>query len=203
MQEARCPGSGAPAGEDAERGLGPSVALLVVSLTVAAVGVYQLCGFGLHSLDRRPHLFDDGFATAGVIVAVVAAGAAVGNLAWLLTAPRRRAARTGEGPSAGGPRTGGVGTGAGRHGDRTVPDAERGGDRTDPHAERGGDRTDPHAGHGGDRTGIHNGDPADFGNGDPAGRGVAGSGRVGERPVGDGDDRETHQGGASAPARAD
>ncbi|MGV9250447.1 hypothetical protein [Streptomyces sp. NPDC003697] len=115
MQEARCPGSGASAGEDAGRGLGPSVALLVVSLTLAAVGVYQLCGFGLHSLDRRPHLFDDGFATAGVIVAVVTAGAAVGNLAWLLTAPRRRAARTGEPPSADGGR---AGVGAGRGDDR-------------------------------------------------------------------------------------
>ncbi|MFF8940703.1 hypothetical protein ACF1A5_00215 [Streptomyces sp. NPDC014864] len=95
MQEARSPGPDAPAGEDAEGALGPTVALLVVSLTIAAVGVYQLCGFGLHSLDRRPHLFSDGFATAGVIVATVAAGAAVGNLAWILTAPRRRAAAGG------------------------------------------------------------------------------------------------------------
>lgn len=67
----------------------PTVALLVVSLAVAAVGVYELCGFGLHSLERRPHLFSDGLATAGVIVAVVAAGAAAGNLAWHLTAARR------------------------------------------------------------------------------------------------------------------
>ncbi|MGW7382448.1 hypothetical protein [Streptomyces sp. NPDC054794] len=71
-------------------GLGPTIALLVVSLVVAAVGVYELCGFGLHSLDRRPHLFSDGLATGGVIVAVVAAGAAVGNLAWHLAAARRR-----------------------------------------------------------------------------------------------------------------
>ncbi|MEU6403704.1 hypothetical protein [Streptomyces sp. NPDC046985] len=89
MQQARCP---APDGEEAVGRLGPTVALLAVSLAVAAVGVYELCGFGLHSLDRRPHLFGDGFATAGVIVAAVAAGAAVGNLAWLLTASRRRAA---------------------------------------------------------------------------------------------------------------
>ncbi|MDF3301865.1 hypothetical protein [Streptomyces tropicalis] len=98
MQEAHCPGPGAPPGEDAERGLAPTVALLVVSLTIAAVGVYELCGFGLHSLDRRPHLFSDGFATAGVIMATVAAGAALGNLAWLLTASRRRAAGCGTGP---------------------------------------------------------------------------------------------------------
>ncbi|MFF7974618.1 hypothetical protein [Streptomyces sp. NPDC007905] len=71
------------------RGLVPTLTVLVVSLVIAAVGVYQLCGFGLHSLDRRPHLFSDGLATGGVIVAVVAAGAAVGNLAWTLTAARR------------------------------------------------------------------------------------------------------------------
>lgn len=73
----------------------PTVAVLLVSLTIAAIGVYELCGFGLHSLDRRPHLFSDGFATAGVIAATVAAGAAAGNLAWLLTASRRRAAPDG------------------------------------------------------------------------------------------------------------
>ncbi|MEU7054983.1 hypothetical protein [Streptomyces sp. NPDC046197] len=111
MQEVRCPGPGAPPGEAAQSGLGRTVAVLVVSLTIAAVGVYELCGFGLHSLDRRPHLFGDGFATAGVIVATVAAGAALGNLAWLLTASRRppapadtrrRPATTGEGAPSGG-----------------------------------------------------------------------------------------------------
>lgn len=97
MQEAHCPGPVAPPVEEAKGGLGPTVAVLVVSLTIAAVGVYELSGFGLHSLDRRPHLFSDGFATAGVIVATVAAGAAVGNLAWLLTASRRHAALAGAG----------------------------------------------------------------------------------------------------------
>jgi hypothetical protein len=76
-------------GEVCVRSLAPTLALLVVSLLVAAVGVYELCGFGLHSLDRRPHLFSDGLATGGVIVAAVAAGAAVGNLAWHLAAARR------------------------------------------------------------------------------------------------------------------
>ncbi|MFE1312175.1 MULTISPECIES: hypothetical protein [unclassified Streptomyces] len=76
------------------RALAPTLTLLVVSLFVAAVGVYELCGFGLHSLDRRPHLFSDGLATGGVIVAAVAAGAAVGNLAWTLAAARR----SGQGP---------------------------------------------------------------------------------------------------------
>ncbi|ARP70768.1 hypothetical protein LK07_14390 [Streptomyces pluripotens] len=74
------------------RSLAPTLTLLAVSLAIAAVGVYELCGFGLHSLDRRPHLFSDGLATAGVIVAAVAAGAAAGNLAWLLAAARRRTA---------------------------------------------------------------------------------------------------------------
>ncbi|MER6028528.1 hypothetical protein [Streptomyces sp. NPDC001851] len=76
-------------------GLAPTLTLLAVSLLVAAVGVYQLCGFGLHSLDRRPHLFSDGLATGGVIVAAVAAGAAVGNLAWHLVTTRRDRERTG------------------------------------------------------------------------------------------------------------
>lgn len=83
-----------PAEEVCVRALAPTLTLLVVSLFVAAVGVYELCGFGLHSLDRRPHLFSDGLATGGVIVAAVAAGAAVGNLAWTLAAARR----SGQGP---------------------------------------------------------------------------------------------------------
>ena len=74
---------------DTGASLAPTVTLLVVSLVIAAYGVYELCGFGLHSLDRRPHLFSDGLATAGVIAAAVTAGAAIGNLAWLLTAERR------------------------------------------------------------------------------------------------------------------
>ncbi|MFE2076519.1 hypothetical protein [Streptomyces misionensis] len=85
----------APGAEICARSLAPTLAVLVVSLAVAAVGVYELCGFGLHSLDRRPHLFSDGLATGGVIVAVVAAGAAVGNLAWTLTSARRGMERAG------------------------------------------------------------------------------------------------------------
>ncbi|MFF8591566.1 hypothetical protein ACF061_08945 [Streptomyces sp. NPDC015220] len=111
MREARCPGPGALPGDETEGGLGPTVAVLVVSLAIAAVGVYQLCGFGLHILNPRPRLFNNGFATAGVIVATMAAGAAVGNLVWLLTAPRRRAAAS----AAHGPRP------AGTTGDRANP----------------------------------------------------------------------------------
>lgn len=77
-------------GADPEGGLGPTVALLVVSLAAAAVGVHLLSGFGLHSLDPRPRLFRAGLATAGVIVAIVVAGAAAGNLTWLLAVSRRR-----------------------------------------------------------------------------------------------------------------
>lgn len=80
-----------PSADLCPRSLAPTLTLLAVSLFVAAVGVYELCGFGLHSLDRRPHLFSDGLATGGVIVAAVAAGAAVGNLAWLLVTARRGA----------------------------------------------------------------------------------------------------------------
>ncbi|AKJ11594.1 hypothetical protein ABB07_16600 [Streptomyces incarnatus] len=83
------------AGEVCVRSLAPTLTLLAVSLLVAAVGVYELCGFGLHSLDRRPHLFSDGLATGGVIVAAVAAGAAVGNLGWHLMAARRGRGRAG------------------------------------------------------------------------------------------------------------
>jgi hypothetical protein len=82
-------------GEVCARTLAPTLVLLAVSLLVAAVGVYELCGFGLHSLDRRPHLFSDGLATGGVIVAAVAAGAAAGNLGWLLAAARRARERAG------------------------------------------------------------------------------------------------------------
>ncbi|GLX53225.1 hypothetical protein Shyhy01_61750 [Streptomyces hygroscopicus subsp. hygroscopicus] len=85
----------APGGEVCARSLAPTLTVLVVSLFIAAVGVYELCGFGLHSLDRRPHLFSDGLATAGVIVAVVAAGAAAGNLAWTLASGRRGTERAG------------------------------------------------------------------------------------------------------------
>ncbi|MGA5353637.1 hypothetical protein ACPCJU_14805 [Streptomyces thermodiastaticus] len=94
MQEAPCPPPSSSSDEEDGIGVGPTVAILVVSLVVAAVGVHELCGFGLHALDPRPRLFTNGFTTAGVIVATVAAGAAVGNLAWLLTASRRRAAGT-------------------------------------------------------------------------------------------------------------
>jgi hypothetical protein len=82
------------------RGLMLTLAALVLSLGIVITGVYLLCGFGLHALDRRPHI-GDGLATAGVIAAAVAAGASVGNLAWLLKAARRCCGVGGEGHGSG------------------------------------------------------------------------------------------------------
>lgn len=59
-------------------------ALLVPSLGIAALGVYHLCGFDLHALHERPHL-GDGLTMAGVITALVSAGAALGDLLWRMT----------------------------------------------------------------------------------------------------------------------
>ncbi|MFI0166642.1 hypothetical protein [Streptomyces sp. NPDC017095] len=100
-----------PGTEVRARALAPTLTVLAVSLAIAAVGVYELCGFGLHSLDRRPHLFSDGLATGGVIAATVAAGAAAGNLAWLLMTARRGAAG-----AIGGDGRGDVRPAAGRYG---------------------------------------------------------------------------------------
>jgi hypothetical protein len=63
-------------------------AVLVPSLGAAATGVFLLCGFGLRAFAVRPH-FDDGLVMAGVIAAAVTAGAALGDLAWLLAARAR------------------------------------------------------------------------------------------------------------------
>ncbi|MET7941328.1 hypothetical protein [Streptomyces sp. NPDC005302] len=67
-------------------GRGPAsvLALLVPSLGIAAVGVYHLCGFDLHALHGRPHL-GDALTMAGVIMSLVAAGAALGDLLWWAT----------------------------------------------------------------------------------------------------------------------
>ncbi|PIB06697.1 MULTISPECIES: hypothetical protein [Streptomyces] len=78
------------------RGPAPVLALLVPSLGVAAVGVYHLCGFDLHAVHGRPHL-DDGLTMAGVIMAVVTAGAALGDLLWR-AATRDRSADDGGKP---------------------------------------------------------------------------------------------------------
>ncbi|MFF8929490.1 hypothetical protein ACF1AO_19695 [Streptomyces longwoodensis] len=79
--EADAPAATAPG---RARRLLPTLALLGASLAALTEGVSLLTGFGLHALDPRPHLGDGGLEAAGVVVAAVAAGAAVGNLAWLL-----------------------------------------------------------------------------------------------------------------------
>ncbi|MFF4536308.1 hypothetical protein [Streptomyces aureus] len=72
----------------AARGPGSVLALLVPSLGIAALGVYHLCGFDLHALHGRPHL-GDGLTMAGVITALVFAGAALGDLLWWATTRER------------------------------------------------------------------------------------------------------------------
>ncbi|MGW3101365.1 hypothetical protein [Streptomyces sp. NPDC001100] len=78
-----------------KRGLMFALAALFLSLGVVAAGVYLMSGFSLHTLDRRPQM-GDALATAGLIVAAVAAGASAGNLAWLLNATYRCSGVEGE-----------------------------------------------------------------------------------------------------------
>ncbi|MFF1809258.1 hypothetical protein ACFVXW_08820 [Streptomyces sp. NPDC058251] len=78
-----------------ERGPASVLALLVPSLGVAAAGVWHLCGFDLHAVHGRPHL-DDGLTMAGVIMAVVTAGAALGDLVWWAMKRGRPVADTAE-----------------------------------------------------------------------------------------------------------
>ncbi|WP_406839902.1 hypothetical protein ACICHK_34020 [Streptomyces sp. AHU1] len=86
--------------ERAARGPASVLALLVPSLGIAALGVYHLCGFDLHALHGRPHL-GDGLTMAGVIAALVSAGAALGDLLWWATT-RDRPLRGGGKPRPGG-----------------------------------------------------------------------------------------------------
>ncbi|MGW3493860.1 hypothetical protein [Streptomyces sp. NPDC001020] len=71
-----------------EGGFLPGLAVLVPSLGAVATGVFLLCGFGVRAFAVRPHI-DDGLVMAGVIAAAVTAGAALGDLAWLLVARAR------------------------------------------------------------------------------------------------------------------
>ncbi|MEV6025258.1 hypothetical protein [Streptomyces sp. NPDC052036] len=64
------------------------LAVLVPSLGAVATGVFLLCGFGLRALAVRPHI-GDGLVMAGVIAAAVTAGAALGDLAWILVTGAR------------------------------------------------------------------------------------------------------------------
>ncbi len=76
----------------------PGLAVLVPSLGAVATGVFLLCGFGLRAFAVRPHI-GDGLVMAGVIAAAVTAGAALGDLAWLLvTRARERSGGSGDDP---------------------------------------------------------------------------------------------------------
>jgi hypothetical protein len=77
------------------RGPASVLALLVPSLGIAALGVYHLCGFDLHALHVRPH-FGDAVTMAGVITALVSAGAALGDLLWWATTRDRPLGDSGE-----------------------------------------------------------------------------------------------------------
>ncbi|MGW4659543.1 hypothetical protein ACWEP2_35300 [Streptomyces sp. NPDC004279] len=84
-------------------GLLPVLAVLVPSLGAAATGVFLLCGFGLRAFAVRPHI-GDGLVMAGVIAAAVTAGAALGDLAWILaTRSRGRCGQGGDGRADGDP----------------------------------------------------------------------------------------------------
>ncbi|MGW2934544.1 hypothetical protein ACWDA7_22410 [Streptomyces sp. NPDC001156] len=72
----------------AESRLLPVFAVLVPSLGAAATGVFLLCGFGLRAFAVRPHI-GDGLVMAGVIAAAVTAGAALGDLGWILATRAR------------------------------------------------------------------------------------------------------------------
>ncbi|MFE1289415.1 hypothetical protein [Streptomyces sp. NPDC058751] len=85
----------------AARGPASVLALLVPSLGIAALGVYHLCGFDLHAVHGRPHL-GDGLTMAGVIAALVSAGAALGDLLWRASTRDRPLGDSGK-PRPGGP----------------------------------------------------------------------------------------------------
>ncbi|MFD1657575.1 hypothetical protein ACFSL4_04870 [Streptomyces caeni] len=91
---------GPPHADDATRErILPVLAVLVPSLGAVATGVFLLCGFGLRAFAVRPHI-GDGLVMAGVIAAAVTAGAAIGDLGWLLVTGARGRARRGAGEAA-------------------------------------------------------------------------------------------------------
>ncbi|MEU6097624.1 hypothetical protein [Streptomyces sp. NPDC047079] len=91
---------GVPGGDGrTKEGILPVLAVLVPSLGAVATGVFLLCGFGLRAFAVRPHI-GDGLVMAGVIAAAVTAGAALGDLAWILvTGARGRSRRGGDDPA--------------------------------------------------------------------------------------------------------
>ncbi|MGW7539554.1 hypothetical protein ACWGKQ_00300 [Streptomyces sp. NPDC054770] len=95
----RVAGAGGPAAARprAVRGVLSALALLVPGLAAAAAGACLLVGYCLRAVEGRPYL-GDGLVTAGLIAGAVAVGAAVGDLLWLLSAPRDAPAGPGHGP---------------------------------------------------------------------------------------------------------
>ncbi|MFI9645304.1 hypothetical protein ACIHAA_03265 [Streptomyces sp. NPDC052040] len=90
----------APVGEGRpQKDIFPVLAVLVPSLGAAATGVFLLCGFGLRAFAVRPHI-GDGLVMAGVIAAAVTAGAALGDLAWILVTSARSRSGLRRGPAA-------------------------------------------------------------------------------------------------------
>ncbi|MGV9247321.1 hypothetical protein [Streptomyces sp. NPDC003710] len=87
------PGHATSVDDDRKKRILPVLAVLVPSLGAVATGVFLLCGFGLRAFAVRPHI-DDGLVMAGVIAAAVTAGAALGDLAWIVvTGARGRSGR--------------------------------------------------------------------------------------------------------------
>ncbi|GAA3824816.1 hypothetical protein GCM10022403_067790 [Streptomyces coacervatus] len=64
-------------------------AMLVTGVPAVAAAVFLFLGFGLGVFAGRPYV-GEGLITAGLIFGAVAAGTAVGDLAWFLMAARGR-----------------------------------------------------------------------------------------------------------------
>ncbi|MGH4032012.1 hypothetical protein ACQB60_24110 [Actinomycetota bacterium Odt1-20B] len=69
-------------------GILPALAIVVPALSGIASVVFLVWGFVMSAVDGR-HYVGGGLLTAGVVCACVAVGAAVGDLAWLLSAAAR------------------------------------------------------------------------------------------------------------------
>ena len=64
-------------------------AMLVTGVPAAAAAVFLFLGFGVDAFAGRPYV-GQGLITAGLIAGAVAAGTAVGDVAWFLMAARGR-----------------------------------------------------------------------------------------------------------------
>jgi hypothetical protein len=64
-------------------------AMLVTGVPAVAAAVFLFLGFGVGAFAGRPYV-GQGLITAGLVAGAVAAGTAVGDLAWFLMAARGR-----------------------------------------------------------------------------------------------------------------